>query len=90
MEPKLASIVNRLVQNLGIQPVTERDALEEAVSAVLAERGLDATVTAVRWGVLELTCDARTARLLRFDRDTVLAAAQAASADVTELRVKVR
>jgi hypothetical protein len=90
MEPKLASIVNRLVQNLGIQPVVERDALEEAVAAVLAERGLDAAVTSVRWGVLELTCDARTARLLRFDHDTVLAAAKSASSDVNELRVRVR
>ncbi len=85
----MRSAIERLTAQLGIAPVSDRSGVDEAVERVLFERNLDATVASIRWGVLELHCDAQTAQLLRFDRDVVLAAVQAVSPSIRELQVRV-
>jgi hypothetical protein len=86
---EMSDAVQRLTARLGIAPVAARVSVEEAVERVLFERGLEATVASLRWGVLELHCDAVNARLLRFDNDVVLSAVRAIAPDITELKVRV-
>lgn len=86
---EMSEAVQRLTARLGIAPVSARVSVEEAVERVLFDRGLDASVASLRWGVLELHCDAVNARLLRYDNDVVLEAVRAIAPDVSELKVRV-
>jgi hypothetical protein len=89
MAMDMREAMGRLTAQLGIAPLSDRAGVEEAVDKVLYERNLDATVASIRWGVLELHCDAQTAQLLRFDRDVVLAAVQLVAPAIRELQVRV-
>lgn len=89
MAMDMREAMSRLTARLGVADVTERQGIEDAVARVLFERGLDATVASVRWGTLELHCDAHTAQLLKFDRDVVLQAVHAVAPEVRDLRVTV-
>jgi hypothetical protein len=90
MAMDMREAMNRITSRLGVAPVNARESVEDAVARVLFEQGLDATVASVRWGVVEISCDAQNARLLRFDTDKVLSAVQAVSPDVRELRITVQ
>lgn len=89
MAMDMREAMGRITAQLGIAPISDRAGVEEAVEKVLFERHLEATVASVRWGVLELNCDAQTAQLLRFDRDIVLQAVQVVAPNVRELQVRV-
>ncbi len=89
MAMDMREAMSRITARLGVANVGERESVEDVVGRVLFEQGLEATVASVRWGVVELQCDAQNARLLRFDTDRVLNAVRAVASDVRELRITV-
>jgi hypothetical protein len=89
MTSDMRDAVQKLTARLGLAPVASREGVEEIVERMLFERGLDADVASIRWGTLELHCDAVTARFLRFDHDVLLSAVQAQAPEVRELRIRV-
>lgn len=63
-----------LLTGLGLKDEPTRDLIEDLIDQELAERGMNGTVTGVRYGVATVACDPHTAALLSFDTDNILAA----------------
>lgn len=80
-----------LVHALGLTTPDRRDAAVDAAQEIVSRKGLAAEVVRLRYGVLTLATDPRTARLLEFDRDVILAAIERRCPGVvTEVRVTSR
>ena len=85
-----AAGLNNLLASLGVTTTKTRDSIEDSITDLLAERGLPATVVELKWGTLILSAPASIAHLLRFDRDEILAALNAAHPGVVaQLQVRV-
>ncbi len=80
-----------LLAGLGITTAPERDRIEGTVADVLREKGLNAAVEGVRYGVLTVSCDQVTAKLLRYDTEVLLREIdKVAPGAVTSVRVRVK
>ena len=77
-----------LLKGIGITPTADRTTAEDIIVAELTTLGYPGTVAEIRWGCAIVECDPKTAALLHYDRDKILAALTA-STDVTDLEVRI-
>jgi hypothetical protein len=67
--PPMAAATAALLHALGVQPADERDELAATFERLAAERGHDASVVGLRYGVLTVQATPMAATLLRYDLD---------------------
>jgi hypothetical protein len=66
-----------LLGTFGLAPGAARQGVEEAAAAFFTERGIEAEVRSLRWGVLTVSATPPQAALVTFEYDQLIAALDA-------------